>query len=203
VLSASNGKEAIELCIKHKPALTLLDIQMPEMDGTQALKKLRALGCNKPIYALTANAMSHEIIEYLAMGFDGHLKKPIERETFLSTIDRYYSEQVVTEEEMGNSLDDFDMADLRQSFIANLSQDRLDILKYDDVKDKHHLARAAHKIAGAAKMFGFAELSQSALELEHGVNVKGSDAIEDLVHCLVDEISLIQYTDKNSNNANE
>ena len=203
VLSASNGKEAIELCIKHKPALTLLDIQMPEMDGTQALKKLRDLGCNNPIYALTANAMSHEIIEYLAMGFDGHLKKPIERDTFLSTIDRYYSEQIITEEEKGDSLDDFDMADLRQSFIDNLSKDKLDILKYGDVKDKHHLARAAHKIAGAAKMFGFAELSQSALELEHGVNVKDSDAIEDLVHCLVDEISLIQYTDKNSSNANE
>jgi CheY-like chemotaxis protein len=196
VLSASNGKEAIELCIKHKPALTLLDIQMPEMDGTQALKKLRDLGCSNPIYALTANAMSHEIIEYLAMGFDGHLKKPLERETFLSTIDRYYSEQIRTEEEKGNSLDDFDMADLRQSFIDNLSKDKLDILKYGDVKDKHNLARAAHKIAGAAKMFGFAELSQSAFELECAIKKEQSIIIDDLTHCLLDEISLIQRKNK-------
>ena len=197
VLTASNGKEAIELCIKHKPALTLLDIQMPEMDGTQALKKLRDLGCEKPIYALTANAMSHEIIEYLALGFDGHLKKPIEREVFLATIDQYYIEQVVSEEDKDVALEDFDMTDLKQSFITNLSQEKLDIVKYNDDKDLHHLARTAHKIAGAAKMFGFAELSQSAIELERVINLKHTDAIEDLVHCLLDEINLIQYTDNN------
>jgi len=197
VLTASNGKEAIELCIKHKPALTLLDIQMPEMDGTQALKKLRDLGCGKPIYALTANAMSHEIIEYLALGFDGHLKKPIEREVFLATIDQYYVEQVVTEEDKDVALENFDMTDLRQSFIANLSQEKLDIVEYSDNKDMHHLARTVHKIAGAAKMFGFAELSQSASELEHAINLKHTDDVEDLVHCLLDEINLIQYTDNN------
>lgn len=203
VLSASNGKEAIELCIQHKPALTLLDIQMPEMDGTQALKKLRALGCNNPIYALTANAMSHEIIEYLALGFDGHLKKPIEREVFLATIDQFYTEQVITEEDKDNALEDFDMTDLRQSFITNLSQDTLDIAKYSDDKDKYYLARTVHKIAGAAKMFGFAELSQSATELEHAITLKDTDAIDDLVHCLLDEINLIQYTDKNNNKSNK
>jgi len=196
VLSASNGKEAIDLCIKHKPVLTLLDIQMPEMDGTQALTKLRDLGCTHPIYALTANAMSHEISQYLALGFDGHLKKPIERETFLATIDQYYPEQLVTQEEQNNTLENFDITDIRQSFIANLLQDKLDILHYSDNEDYESLARAAHKIAGAAEMFGFGELSQSALELERGIKVKSIDAIEDLAHCLLDEISLVEHINK-------
>ena len=51
VITASNGKKAIELCIEHKPILTLLDIQMPEMDGMEVLIKLRELGYRHPIYA--------------------------------------------------------------------------------------------------------------------------------------------------------
>jgi signal transduction histidine kinase/CheY-like chemotaxis protein/HPt (histidine-containing phosphotransfer) domain-containing protein len=192
VLTASNGKEAIALCVMHKPVLTLLDIQMPELDGIQALKKLRKLGCNHPIYALTANAMSHEISQYLALGFDGHLKKPIERQTFVATIAQYYPEQLDSEVAQDNTFENFDITDLRQSFIANLSQDKSDILQYN--KDNSGLARTAHKIAGAAKMFGFAELSQSALELEQDIKLQKTDMIDDLVDCLLDEISSIQLT---------
>jgi signal transduction histidine kinase/CheY-like chemotaxis protein len=190
VLNASNGKEAIALSIKHKPPLTLLDIQMPEMDGIEALKKLRGLGCTHPIYALTANAMSHEISQYLAMGFDGHLKKPIEREAFLAAIEKYYPQRLVTQVEQEN----FDVTDIRQSFIANLSQDKIDILQHRDNRDKERLARAAHKIAGAATMFGYPELSQCALELERGIKSSHLDAVEDLAHCLLDEINLVQHT---------
>ncbi len=194
VLSARNGKEAVELCVKYKPALTLLDIQMPEMDGIQALKKLREFGCTNPVYALTANAMSHEIAQYLALGFDGHLKKPIEREPFLATIGQYYTERVAAQEGQNNTLEDFDITDLVQSFIANLSQDKLDILQYSE--DNDNLARAAHKIAGAAKMFGFAELSQSAITLERAIKCQHIDVVEELAHCLLDEISSVQNTNK-------
>lgn len=196
VLSASNGHEAVELFVKHNPALTFLDIQMPVMDGIQALQKLRELGFTLPIYALTANVMSHEIIEYLALGFDGHLKKPIERDTFLATIDQYYPEQMVEKKEQDNTLNDFDITDIRQSFIVNLSQDKRDILQYSDNKDNDSLARAAHKIAGAATMFGFVELSQSALELEQVIKLEEIDVVEELAHCLLDEISLIQQSNK-------
>jgi HPt (histidine-containing phosphotransfer) domain-containing protein len=69
-------------------------------------------------------------------------------------------------------------------------------LQYSGSKYLDSLASAAHKIAGAAKMFGFAELSQSAFELEHAIKRKHIDVVEDLVHCLLDEISLIQHTNK-------
>lgn len=196
VLSASNGQEAVELFVKHNPALTLLDIQMPVMDGLQALQKLRELGFTLPIYALTANVMSHEIIDFLALGFDGYLKKPIERDMFLATIDQYYPEQIAAKKEQDTTLNDFDITDIRQSFIVNLSQDKRDILQYSDKKDNDSLARAAHKIAGAATMFGFVELSQSALELEHGIKLNEINAVEELTHCLLDEISLIQQSNK-------
>ncbi|WP_351060002.1 response regulator, partial [Psychrobacter sp. TB20-MNA-CIBAN-0197] len=64
----------------------LLDIQMPIMDGITAFELLRQCGYEQPIFALTANAMSHEIEQYLALGFTDYLAKPIDKEKFYSTI---------------------------------------------------------------------------------------------------------------------
>ena len=96
VIVAKNGKEAVQLCVEHQPNLVLLDIQMPEMDGVEAFKALRALGYNEPIYALTANAMSHEVRKYLDLGFTGHLKKPIERKNFIAAIAKHLSTNINT-----------------------------------------------------------------------------------------------------------
>lgn len=195
VIEACNGIEAVELCIEHQPTLILLDIQMPRMDGIQTLEKLRELGCNQPIYALTANAMSHEIAQYLALGFAGHLKKPIEREIFLATIAQYFSDVNSSSEQVDTNLD---ISDLVQSFVNNLSQDKQDLLRASNHHDTESLARAAHKISGAAKMFGFAELSQSATELECAIKKQKIDAIDDLTHCLVDEITWVQHKNHSS-----
>jgi signal transduction histidine kinase/DNA-binding NarL/FixJ family response regulator len=197
VIEACNGIEAVELCLEHKPRLTLLDIQMPRMDGMQALEKLQDLGCKQPIYALTANAMSHEIAQYLAIGFAGHLKKPIEREVFLATISQYYPE---INDSPVHIQSNADISDLIVSFVNNLSQDKQDVLQYSDTGDNGSLVRTTHKIAGAAKMFGFAELSQSAFELECAIKKGDICIIDDLTHCLLDEISLIQRKNKMDTN---
>jgi len=198
VIEASNGIEAVELCIEHKPTLTLLDIQMPRMDGIQALEELRKLGYHHPIYALTANAMSHEISQYLALGFAGHLKKPIEREVFLAVITQHYcdtnsSDNDDTTEQIDDNLD---ISDLVQSFADNLSQGRQELIRFSESHDNEGLARAAHKIAGAAQMFGFTELSQSAIELESAIKKENIKTIEDLTHCLLDEITLVQHQNR-------
>jgi signal transduction histidine kinase/DNA-binding response OmpR family regulator/tetratricopeptide (TPR) repeat protein len=200
VIEASNGKEAVELCVKHQPGLILLDIQMPEMDGIQALKKLQKLGFNHPIYALTANAMSHEIAEYLTLGFAGHLKKPVERDVFLTTITQHFPEVDGTSENMDSVIDNLDISSLVASFVEHLSKDKQDLLHYCESHDKKSLASAAHKIAGAAKMFGFTELSQSAAELEYAIKQSSIERVDDLTHCLLDEINLVQHNSKVSTN---
>ncbi|MDO6507163.1 ATP-binding protein [Colwellia sp. 4_MG-2023] len=208
VLEASNGIEAVELCNEHKPIITLLDIQMPRMDGIQALEALREKGCDRPIYALTANAMAHEIAQYLALGFAGHLKKPIEREVFIATIAQHYPEKASIDKnnvEKGNigsanfeanvlleqKVDDIDISDITKSFINNLSQDKQELIDYRHNNEYKALAKLAHKISGAAQMFGFIEISQSAMELESAIKKQKLEIVDDLTHCLIDEINLV------------
>ncbi|HEX7759814.1 MAG TPA: ATP-binding protein [Caulobacteraceae bacterium] len=79
----ADGRAAVEAWRQDNYDLILMDIQMPIMDGITAAKAIRAAEVAEqrprtPILALTANAMVHQIEEYLAAGMDGHVSKPIE-----------------------------------------------------------------------------------------------------------------------------
>ena len=81
VTAANSGKEAIELCRKQKFDIIFMDHMMPEMDGIEAMKLIRANlakeHCEIPIVALTANAVSTARAMFLSVGFDGFVSKPI------------------------------------------------------------------------------------------------------------------------------
>jgi signal transduction histidine kinase/FixJ family two-component response regulator len=78
-----DGREAVEAWRIGAYDLILMDIQMPVMDGIAAAREIRGVEARErrrrtPIVALTANALTHQIEEYLAAGMDGHVAKPIE-----------------------------------------------------------------------------------------------------------------------------
>ena len=78
-----DGRSAVEAWRTGDFDLILMDIQMPVMDGIAAARAIRAAEADEsrprtPILALTANAMVHQIEEYMAAGMDGHVSKPIE-----------------------------------------------------------------------------------------------------------------------------
>ena len=78
-----NGREALETWRLGDFDLILMDIQMPEMDGIQATRAIRSEEAGRtcprtPIFALSANAMAHQVQEYLAAGMSGHIAKPID-----------------------------------------------------------------------------------------------------------------------------
>jgi signal transduction histidine kinase/ActR/RegA family two-component response regulator len=78
-----DGRQAVEAWQACPYDLILMDIQMPVMDGITAAREIRAAEraegrARTPIVALTANALSHQVEEYLAAGMDGHVAKPIE-----------------------------------------------------------------------------------------------------------------------------
>ena len=98
VTRASDGKEAVDLFKNHPRGtydLILMDIMMPNMDGHQAAKAIRALGIERPdavtipIIALSANAFIDDIQASLNSGMNDHISKPINMEELIDIITKY------------------------------------------------------------------------------------------------------------------
>jgi two-component system cell cycle response regulator DivK len=79
-LEAKSGVDAVALAAEHVPDLVLMDIQLPDIDGVEALARLRADVRTDaiPVLALTAQAMHGDRERFLAAGFDGYLSKPVD-----------------------------------------------------------------------------------------------------------------------------
>ena len=100
-----NGREAVEAWAREPWDLILMDVQMPEMDGPTATGVIRAREraegrTRTPIVALTANAMAHQVAEYLQSGMDDFVAKPIEAARLYAVIqdalDRAQTTQAAT-----------------------------------------------------------------------------------------------------------
>lgn len=89
VLIAEDGNVALQKALTEEFDLILMDIQMPNMDGHEAMRALRAKGMATPIIALTAHAMKGDEIEFIKAGFDGYLSKPIDRYELTDMLGRY------------------------------------------------------------------------------------------------------------------
>jgi two-component system cell cycle response regulator DivK len=78
-LEAGGGKDGVSLAVEHRPDLVLMDIRMPDMNGTEALRLLRddERTATIPIVALTSSTMKGDREQFLSEGFDGYLQKPI------------------------------------------------------------------------------------------------------------------------------
>ena len=89
-IESETAEEGLKLAIEQSPALILMDIQLPGMDGITALKQLKAEAKTKtiPVIAVTASAMTYNRQTMLAEGFDGYQTKPISLKDFLGEIER-------------------------------------------------------------------------------------------------------------------
>ena len=83
-----NGRDAVDRALRESYDVVMLDIQMPTMDGYQAVKALRIQGYARPIIALTARALTSERDESFRCGFDVHLTKPIPRKHLFESLRR-------------------------------------------------------------------------------------------------------------------
>ncbi len=87
-LEATTGAEAVELAAEHRPDLVLMDIQLPDVDGVHALRRLRASRrtAGIPVLAVTAQAMHGDRERFLAAGFDGYVSKPVNVRELIGTV---------------------------------------------------------------------------------------------------------------------
>ena len=90
-LEATTGGQAIELATEHAPDLVLMDIQLPDIDGVEALSRLRAneRTASIPVLAVTAQAMQGDHERFLAAGFDDYISKPVNIVELVGTVRRH------------------------------------------------------------------------------------------------------------------
>ncbi len=90
ILEAVTGEDGVRLAIENKPDLVLMDIQLPGINGMEALRRVRAdPGCARiPVVAFTASVTPADRSQISAAGFDGFISKPINLKEFLETVKR-------------------------------------------------------------------------------------------------------------------
>ena len=87
-LEAVNAEDGIALAVENKPDLVLMDIQLPGMNGIEALKVLRAdpTTAHIPVVAITASVMQQNKQQVMDSGFNGFIEKPINLRQFLASV---------------------------------------------------------------------------------------------------------------------
>ncbi|TKB46173.1 two-component sensor histidine kinase BarA [Thalassotalea mangrovi] len=215
VVTASNGKEALDLASKQRFAFIFMDIQMPIMDGITAMEKIRltTLNSDTPVVAVTAHALQGEKDKMLENGFFGYMTKPID-ETLLKHYLYEHGMEHMTPAYNGKALT------LKDSFISNkyagvidwslalersgnrpeLAKEMLSMLlkslpetkallqELMEAKDKHGLYQAIHKLNGACCYNGVPRLERICRDIETHLSEQELDSIEPELLEMFDEI---------------
>jgi CheY-like chemotaxis protein len=88
-LEAVDGRAAVEVAVREQPALVLMDLSLPELDGTQAVREIRAAGAGMPIIMVSAYDDPATRAETQAAGANDYLTKPIEFDQLKQMIERW------------------------------------------------------------------------------------------------------------------
>jgi PAS domain S-box-containing protein len=199
VSTAQNGREAVEKVTTESFDGVLMDIQMPEMDGYQAVRAIRAQSelAALPIIAMTANAMLVDRAKALDAGMNDHLPKPIDPGELYAAIKRWFKPHAlvsspqsgtppaaITDREVAiDYLDGIDLVDGLKRVAGNHHLYRNLLLKFRQSQadaaqeirqalaagDRQRAERIAHTIKGIAGSIGAKELQAAAAAVEQRV----------------------------------
>jgi two-component system, cell cycle response regulator DivK len=93
-LEATTGAEGVRIAIESRPDLVLMDIQLPDIDGIEALRRIRAEPAldRVPVIAVSASVMPDDQQKIVTSGFEAFVTKPINLKHFLETIKRHLAQ---------------------------------------------------------------------------------------------------------------
>jgi two-component system sensor histidine kinase/response regulator len=201
VILAENGQTAVRLAAERTFDLILMDIRMPEMDGLEATRRIRALAAPKgrvPVLALTACSFPDQVAQCQEAGMDGHVPKPVDYASLMyavaDAIERCPScwtaeTPAPPVEAAGESpipeLDRFLLGQVLMvlppdEVVKNLQALRArkeQMLALMDARTPPEvLTQAAHGLASTAGMFGFTAVSMAARRFEHAMESGEAEA---------------------------
>ncbi len=188
---ANNGKEAVDLIQEQNYKLVLMDIQMPVMDGYQAVQFIRGLGgdyLNLPIIAMTAQDQASDRQECIDTGMNEYVSKPISPENLFQTISQFIKPKTTTinetvsidDQQLPTNLSQIDLETALHRFVNNWDVLKRTMLSFanshiDDVEkiknaltedDIETATRIAHSLKGSGGNIGATALSKISAEIE-------------------------------------
>jgi signal transduction histidine kinase/CheY-like chemotaxis protein/HPt (histidine-containing phosphotransfer) domain-containing protein len=187
VTIVENGHQAVEAVRDADFDLILMDVQMPELDGVEATRQIRALPEPKnrvPIFAMTAHAMRGASEEYLAAGMDDYITKPFQPALLLAKLERLAENLPAEEaqvpddvalpilntanlEELSAVLPPDKLAALIALYLREAEGHLLEIAAHEKAGDWAAIARTAHMLVSSAGNLGALQTSALAREVEH------------------------------------
>lgn len=223
VCVASNGKEALDLLYHEHFDCVLMDIQMPEMDGLEATRIIRADPdmAGIPVIAITANATNEDREHCLAAGMDDFIGKPFKPHVFYATLAKWLPVRPpeaelpvapstpAAETTLGGDPGIIDLAVLaewngnnrkkmREFALRFIESAREDITKMEAALEKGDMAALCalgHYVKSPALMVGAMGFADLCQALEHSKDVEQARDIIDRLHPLLERIK--EYMDKN------
>jgi len=187
-LWAGNGQTAIAVALENDPDLILMDIQLPDLNGNEVIRRLRAQNYSGPIVAISADGAPEDRDKSLAAGANGFITKPIDFAVFASRIDEFLAAAAGRKSEPKGKRK---MAAASRSktapaisaaamsvWIADANE-KLQILADalghgDDEEPMARIRAIAHEYKGNAGYFGLSELEGIARELDAAFRDDGS-----------------------------
>jgi PAS domain S-box-containing protein len=213
VTLAGSGREALAQIDKRVFDLVLMDVQMPEMDGLEATRRIReqetASGRRLPIIAMTAHALKGDRERCLDAGMDEYVSKPVrERQLLLAMHAVLGNEVALPPEEQLEPIDrpdpdliDWDAAlkicggdhallrDIAEAFLEEQPRRLDEIQKAIDAGDWELLHRAAHTIKGSMRYFGAKAVFDRAFGLEQLAAQQSLEGAEEILGLLKQELA--------------
>jgi CheY-like chemotaxis protein len=201
--TAANGREALEALEDKRYDVVLMDIQMPEMDGLEATRKIHErMGPRRPrIIAATANATQDERERAMAAGMDGYLSKPIRLEELAAALGAKVTPrdtrrggepearstatpdpiERATIERLQQTLGGVSTRELIGTFLIEAPKLLATIRAAVERDDPESLRRAAHTLKSNAATFGAAQLSELARRIERLAEEASTTGASELV----------------------
>jgi len=187
-----NGKQAVEKALTEDFDLVFLDIQMPVMDGFEALKQLRENNYRKPVFAMTANTMKKDQDKCFAAGFDGFISKPIDKNDLYSVIIDYLkaAEESVNKPAFITSdilLNEPQIIDLVDAFLERIPEIMSVINQALTENDWEEIAEQIHQMKGIGGAFGYSIITKISEKIEFALTAQDTAQIR----LLIDDLNAV------------